>query len=127
MTPPFRLDLWSPACWQAYRANRKFQHAQMSGIAQQIAALPRDVPIVAGGDWNAPAGDAVFSTLQPRLYDTFSEAGRGWGNTITNEFPVLRIDQIWASSQWRTSTVVARKTQHSDHRMVICDLQLAAP
>ena len=77
-----------------------------------------------GGDFNAPAGDAIFELLYPNLRDAFGEAGVGWGNTITNDYPFLRIDQVWVSHHFQVQRVISRKTAFSDHRMVICDLQL---
>ncbi|WP_161625809.1 endonuclease/exonuclease/phosphatase family protein [Singulisphaera acidiphila] len=80
------------------------------------------MPIILGGDLNAPQRDAAFRSFSPRLQDTFGEAGRGWGNTIINDFPFLRIDQVWASRSLRVLKVVVEKTRHSDHRVLICDL-----
>jgi endonuclease/exonuclease/phosphatase (EEP) superfamily protein YafD len=122
--PSVRLDLWSPGCWREQSANRRARRDQLRAVAQQIEALPSWLPVIAGGDFNAPAGDAVFRLLRPRLWDSFREAGIGWGNTIINGFPFHRIDQIWISDSLRAAAVVARKTRHSDHRMVIADLRL---
>ena len=62
------------------------------------------------------------NVLTPRMHDTFREGGRGWGDTVINEFPFLRIDQVWVSGAFQAVNVVARKTRRSDHRMVVCDL-----
>ncbi|MBW3636993.1 MAG: endonuclease/exonuclease/phosphatase family protein, partial [Armatimonadetes bacterium] len=91
MTPPFRLDVWSPACWEAYRHNRRLQTAQMGAIQEQLSVVPPERAILLGGDFNAPQGDAIFGALRPRLRDSFAHAGRSWGNTIINDFPALRI------------------------------------
>jgi hypothetical protein len=80
--------------------------------------------VVLGGDFNAPQGDAVFRCLTPRLHDAFREGGRGWGDTITNDVPFLRIDQVWVSRVFRAVSVVTRRTRHSDHRFVVCDLTI---
>ncbi len=125
LTPPIlRADLWSPDAWRAHRANRRLRREQMQEIAAAIAALPPDAAIILGGDFNAPAGDAVVRLLHPRLHDAFRQGGRGWGNTALNDLPVLRFDQIWLSSGLRAARVRARKTRHSDHRMVVCDVLL---
>jgi vancomycin resistance protein VanJ len=118
----FREDLWSPSCWTAHAENRRVRRQWLRPIAQRVNALPADLPIVLGGDFNAAQGDAVFRLLQPHLRDTFAEAGTGWGNTITNDMPFLRIDQVWVSRHFRARSVMAYKTVHSDHRMVVCDL-----
>jgi len=123
MTPPFRIDLWSSDCWNAYTKNRQIQRSQMEVIQQHLQKYS-DVPIVVGGDFNAPQGDAVFNYLTSlKLQDSFRIAGRGWGNTIINDFPALRIDQIWASEHLEAHKVLAHKTVSSDHRAVISDFR----
>ncbi|MGC8784761.1 MAG: hypothetical protein ACP5RN_10320 [Armatimonadota bacterium] len=54
----------------------------------------------------------------------FGGAGAGWDNTITNEYPFHRIDQIWLSPNLRPLRVRAYRTQHSDHRIVMCEVRL---
>ena len=120
--PPVRTDLWNPDCWRAYATNRRRQRRQMRNIAERIESIPDTTPLIVGGDFNAPAGDAVSHLLRPRLHDTFKEGGVGWGNTFLSDIPLLRIDQIWTSDHFRAVRVRARKTEHSDHRMVVCDL-----
>lgn len=118
----FRLDLWSPECWREQARNRRKRRNQLRVIAKRIASLPRELAVIVGGDFNAPQGDAVFRSLTPRLHDAFREGGRGWGDTVINDLPFLRIDQVWVSGAFRAVNVVARKTRRSDHRMVVCDL-----
>ncbi|MCE5324567.1 endonuclease/exonuclease/phosphatase family protein [bacterium] len=122
--PVVRLDLWSPNCWNEYAGNRRIRRDQTKQIANIIAGLPRHLPIIAGGDFNAPAGDDIFEHLCPRMHDTFAEHGVGWGNTVLNDFPVQRVDQIWADKRFHAVSVRAYKTHNSDHRMVVCDLLL---
>jgi hypothetical protein len=125
--PYVRVDLWSPDCWKQQRMNRQKRHKQLQAIADQIRTVPPTTPVIVGGDFNAPSGDAIFRVLQPRLRDSFAEGGVGFGNTITNEFPFHRIDQIWISDHFEAAAVVARRTQNSDHRMVVCDLVIEFP
>ena len=120
---PVRCDLWSGHCWSEYRTNRQQRRIQMEKIAKHIDSIPRTRNLICGGDFNAPPGDAIFRLLEPRLYDPFLKAGRGWGKTFHNEWPVLRIDQIWVGHPFRPLAVSAKKTQYSDHRMVVCDLE----
>lgn len=44
------------------------------------------------------------------------------GDTFMNDFPILRIDQVWTSEHFRAVGARAKKAEHSDHRMVVCDL-----
>ena len=89
-----------------------------------VRETPLSAHLIVGGDFNAPPRDAALTPLRPRLFDTFTEAGRGWGNTGTNDYPLFRVDQIWASRGFKAESVTAHKTIHSDHRMVVCDLVL---
>jgi endonuclease/exonuclease/phosphatase (EEP) superfamily protein YafD len=122
--PTVRIDLWSPSCWQEQAANRRARLEQITAVARQIERIPSDVPLIVGGDFNAPAGDRIYRALRPRLRDAFREGGSGWGNTVLNDFPFARIDQVWAGGHFHTDTVLSRKTRHSDHRLVIGDLRL---
>lgn len=120
----FRLDLWSPECWAEQAEDRRARREQVRAVARRVA--DSKIPVIVGGDFNAPQGDGAFGPLRPKLRDAFDEAGEGWGNTILNDIPALRIDQVWASREFQARRVVARKTRHSDHRMVVCDLILRA-
>jgi endonuclease/exonuclease/phosphatase (EEP) superfamily protein YafD len=122
-TPPVvRLDLWSPDCWRVQRENREARRAEMETVLNDLARFPKRAPLIVGGDFNAPAGDAVPGMLAPRLRDSFTEAGLGWGATGLNDLPVTRIDQVWISRHFWARAVIAARTVHSDHRMVVCDL-----
>jgi vancomycin resistance protein VanJ len=119
-----RLDLWSPDCWREQSANRQARRRQLQRIVDPLADVPATSQLIVGGDFNAPAGDAVFRLLRPRLEDAFEQAGRGWGNTITSDAPFHRIDQVWTSPELRATDVRAERSEYSDHRMVVCDLIL---
>jgi hypothetical protein len=41
------------------------------------------------------------------LGDAFAEAGLGWGSTFHNDFPIIRIDQVWFSRHFRPVAVFA--------------------
>ncbi|MCA9101901.1 MAG: endonuclease/exonuclease/phosphatase family protein [Planctomycetales bacterium] len=126
LEPPLvRLDLWSPDCWRAQTANRQLRRRQLVDVAKCFPPEDSPLPLIVGGDFNAPPGDAVFDLLAPRLSDSFVAAGLGWGNTITNVGPFTRIDQVWISEDLAATTVVARRTLYSDHRLVVADLLLS--
>lgn len=122
--PTIRMDLLSPGCWREHTENRRARLAQVDEMLESAAHVPADAPLIVGGDFNAPTGDAAYRLLSPRLQDAFRSGGRGWGNTILNDIPVSRIDQVWISAHFRPVAVTALRTRHSDHRMVVCDLQL---
>ena len=125
LEPPLvRVDLWSPDCWREQTANRRRRRSELGAICDTVRESADGLPTIVGGDFNAPPGDAVFAVLKPELHDAFAEAGRGWGNTIINAASFFRIDQIWLSPHFRAVDVYARTTKHSDHRMVVCDVEL---
>jgi vancomycin resistance protein VanJ len=125
--PTVRLDLWSPDCWRAQAAHRQRQRNELAAALELVTDIPPDRPIIVAGDFNAPAGDAIFSLLGPQLKDSFREAGRGWGNTITSKYPFHRIDQIWTSDHLTPIDGRARPMIHSDHRLVVAELSLNSP
>ncbi len=117
-----RADVWSPDCWREQTQNRRLQRQQFQWLAREVEKVPTDVPIILGGDFNLPAGDKLFRILDGRLHDTFLRAGHGWGDTLANDIPFIRIDQIWCDAHFRPVSTVVQKTVNSDHRMVVCDL-----
>ncbi len=119
-----QLNLWNPDCWITHFRWRRQQLDQMREIA---AELPTRIPLLVAGDFNAPQRDRIYSLLPSGLQDAFDVAGKGVGNTILNDIPVLRIDQIWASSHFRVVQSFARRTKASDHRLVVADLVRASP
>jgi hypothetical protein len=121
-----RADLWSPDCWKNQCRIRKIQRSQFEWIERELEQIPVDVPVIFGGDFNLPAGDKLFRILSPRFRDTFRSAGHRWGDTLDNDIPVLRIDQVWCSEHFRALSTEAHKTINSDHRMVVCDLLCGA-
>jgi hypothetical protein len=122
-----RADLWSPDCWREQRDNRIHQRQQFEWLAREVQKIPADVSIILGGDFNLPAGDKLFRILPPRIRDTFRIAGHGWGDSLVNDKPFVRIDQIWCDAHFRPLSTYAHKTVNSDHRMVICDLLYLPP
>jgi len=124
LLPYCDIDLWRPAAWRDAREACLAREAQMEAIARYVGQVDRDTQLIVGGDFNTPPGDSLFRKLRPRLRDAFPEGGIGLGNTIINDIPISRIDQVWVSSHFRVHAVVARRTEHSDHRLVVCDLSL---
>jgi hypothetical protein len=122
-----RADLWSPDCWREQYQNRIHQREQFEWLAREVQKVPTDVPIILGGDFNLPADDKLFRVLPPRIRDTFRIAGHGWGDSLVNDFPFIRIDQIWCDDHFQPVSTRAQKTVNSDHRMVICDLLCTSP
>lgn len=120
--PVYRLDFWSPAFWIEHHNKRLEHRQQIHDLMKQIERDASPNLWVVGGDFNAPPYDGALEPLHTQLADTFRQAGRGWGSTGTNQFPLFRVDQIWVSQGFHVESVKAIETIHSDHRMVVCDL-----
>jgi len=121
--PQLRFDLWRPSVWRGAAQVRALRAEQVTYLTTHVAAAAR-APVILGGDFNTPAGDSLLRPLRPHLRDAFSEAGSGWPNTITDEHPMSRVDQVWVSDQFQVLGGRVVYTQHSDHRMVVMDLAL---
>lgn len=121
------LRLWDADSRAAHRENRKLRNKELSIVLQvleQTSSFPGR-PTILGGDFNAGATDIVHRQLVRDFDDAFAKVGRGWGNTFHRRFPILRIDHIYATRQFRpvsSGVIVSRKT---DHRMVIADLAIS--
>ena len=115
------FELWDPRCW---RSQTSLRLAQLQQMEQLVAMLDTTKPMIIAGDFNAPPDDKIFNLLPGKLYDSFRAQGRGIGNTIANDMPLLRIDQIWVSHEFTTLQSFAVKNSASDHRMVISDVRM---
>ncbi len=121
MPVPLDFDLWSARFQRDMRAHRAAQRRELAEIAALLEQVPASVPVVLGGDFNAPPGDPVFRPLAPRLCDGWRRAGVGWGDTILNDLPVSRIDRVFVSEHLRPLRLAAGRTAASDHRLVVAE------
>jgi endonuclease/exonuclease/phosphatase (EEP) superfamily protein YafD len=121
--PTIESNLFSPYCWKRHIEDRRKRRSQVEQITDQLKLLPEDVPVIAGGDFNVTANDGSLRQLKKYLRDSFSDGGIGWGHTAINNIPLFRVDQIWVSRCLEVIAAFSKKTVHSDHRMVICDLE----
>lgn len=122
--PATRADIWRPSTWREAEKVRRVRVGQMQPLAGYAARWAGAQPTIFGGDFNTPGGDALFRPLRAHLRDAFLEAGIGWPNTMVNDAPVSRIDQVWVSPHLQATTLRVIPTENSDHRMVVCELVL---
>jgi len=121
--PVIDTDLLSAECWRVHFEDRVQRRQSIQAIRDQLEEVPLDEPLIVGGDFNVPANDGCLSPLRNRMIDVFSIAGRGWGNTVLNDVPLFRIDQIWTSNGFGCDSVRAFRSENSDHRLVVCNLR----
>jgi len=119
------LRLWSREAFREHRDNRRSRRGELVRALSVQRLISRQHPAIIGGDFNAPAGDAVFDLLRDAGFrDAFAECGSGWPNTYPAAAPMLRIDHLWVNDRIQPARGVVAETKHSDHRMVVCDLLL---
>ncbi|MGD8238287.1 MAG: endonuclease/exonuclease/phosphatase family protein [Armatimonadota bacterium] len=121
--PATRADIWRPSTWRVAEQIRQVRANQIEAVTT-YAAEATGQPSIVGGDFNTPGGDGLLRPLRAHLRDAFREAGIGWPNTMVNETPISRIDQVWLSPELEATTLRVLPTQNSDHRMVVCEVAL---
>ena len=127
LAPPVsRVDFWSQKFWTEHRDRRADHRTEVNLLLHQLHRESAKRSVVLGGDFNTTPIDLVLNDLRTLLFDTFRAAGQGLGNTGTNQYPLFRVDQIWASRDIDAVSSVARRSSHSDHRMVISELRFPA-
>ena len=119
-----RWDLWDTDCWKTHYENRKVRRGEIVEILTHVSQTHGGRQVIFGGDFNAPASDAVYSILRHHFLDSYRAAGSGWGNTFYNRLPVLRIDQLWATPAIQPLNARAFPTRNTDHRLLVCDYTL---
>jgi endonuclease/exonuclease/phosphatase (EEP) superfamily protein YafD len=117
------LRFWQRVTWRDHRINRARRLHELMLVQQALAGSTDfpNTPVLFGGDFNAPATDAVHQQLRRGLSDAFAAAGTGWGDTYHRRFPILRIDYLYASRHFLPVRCHTITTRHSDHRMVVAD------
>lgn len=123
--PVLRFDYWNPECWGDYARGRAAHRDELQALMRSVAAFDDDWPMIVGGDFNGPPDRSLRTLMEPRLQDAARVSGSGWTMTAVNEFPLVRIDQIWVDARWEPLRTVAVTTLHSDHRMVVCDVMMS--
>lgn len=118
------LRLWRRDVWRYHRVNRAHRSHELDLALATLArstAFP-DVPVIFGGDFNAPPGDVIHRRLDGKFKDAHFHAGARWGNTYHRRFPILRIDRIHITPHFTPVRCATHVSAHSDHRFVIADL-----
>jgi vancomycin resistance protein VanJ len=119
------VRLYKTEAWRNHAENRRSRQADMFQLLGWQRFFSRRNPSIIGGDFNAPAGDAVFQQLKQQGFrDLWGQVGSGWPNTYPNRLPVLRIDHLWGNESIEPVAARVVQTEGSDHRMVVCDFRL---
>jgi endonuclease/exonuclease/phosphatase family metal-dependent hydrolase len=84
----------------------------------------RDLPLLAAGDFNMPAGSPMRSLFKQEFRVGFEQAGWGYGYTRPTALPWLAIDHILASREWRFTGCRVGPAVGSDHLPMIAEVVL---
>jgi len=82
-----------------------------------------DEPLILAGDFNTPPAGRHYDLFARRYEDAFPQAGWGWGLTYPAAFPLVRIDYLWHTREWRTVGFRTDRSAISDHRSLVVDLE----
>nr|AUN35818.1 hypothetical protein [uncultured bacterium] len=119
-----RYDFWSRDFWRAHRDARRERRKQIDSIIKEMNTVPATTPLVVGGNFNCAVEDGSLLPLRVGLREAFRTSGRGNCNTITNRYPVERVDQIWVTDTLQPEWFAATKTSSSNHRLVVSDFSI---
>jgi endonuclease/exonuclease/phosphatase family metal-dependent hydrolase len=81
-------------------------------------------PCIIAGDFNDVPISYTYRKMNAKFIDSFTEAGNGIGATYNGNLPLLRIDYIFHSSQFRCKRFKVHSVQVTDHYPVVADLHL---
>jgi endonuclease/exonuclease/phosphatase family metal-dependent hydrolase len=101
----------------------RLRNGQASFAAQQIAASPYPVIVCANVD-DIPHSFAYFR-LRGNLQDAFLKKGSGFGRTLRFISPTLRIDGIFAASEFVTTQFTTIQVPYSDHYPILADFKIS--
>lgn len=111
---------------EALRGDNRLRVAQFPALAALIReTLDREgiEDAILAGDFNTGSWARSLAPLRAELRDAWDEGGRGWGRTMTAQFPVARIDQCWISEGLECVAARAHREAVSDHRAVLYELR----
>jgi endonuclease/exonuclease/phosphatase family metal-dependent hydrolase len=102
---------------------------ELAAFAEQN--LPKEAPLIVGGDLNAVPGSATWQRLEQFGADAFKAVGVGDGFTYSTVAPVRRIDGVFADPRLRpvkAETIDSADVRiASDHRPLVVEYLLPDP
>jgi vancomycin resistance protein VanJ len=106
---------------ESFQGNSGLRVLQIEALARM--ASQEKVPVIMGGDFNLPGLSAVFRRNLGPYQDGFREAGSGFGYTFSAKYPMMRLDRILASDEFRFVSFGVGCRNVSDHLCVIAELE----
>jgi endonuclease/exonuclease/phosphatase (EEP) superfamily protein YafD len=100
------------------------QYGKLASLLESTARSTGAEAILLAGDFNIPAHMPSLAPFRHFLQDAWRASGSGWGATVPEFLPLVRIDQLWLSSEIQPLEVRVVRLEGSDHRAVIADISL---
>lgn len=91
--------------------SRDDQTLAMSRVLRQS-----DLPTILVGDFNSPPASRMHRDLATLMQDSWQSAGLGFGLTYRSDYPLWRIDYLWASPQFQVASCEVVSHRLSDHK-----------
>ena len=91
---------------------------QVDIISEHIASCP--YPVIVCGDFNDTPVSYAYYNISKGLKDAYCEAGKSIAKTYNGKLPMLRIDFIFHSPQFKAYDFRIPKVDLSDHFPVVC-------
>ncbi|MFP4228366.1 MAG: endonuclease/exonuclease/phosphatase family protein [Salinivenus sp.] len=127
--PWAEADAWTdPTRWWAflgtYRTGALYRAEQARRVRRAIERT--EDPVLVTGDFNSTRHQWAYRHIAQGLQDAITQRGRGWTATFPARCPLVRIDHVLASPEWRVSSAGVRSLDGheavSDHRPVVAEL-----
>jgi vancomycin resistance protein VanJ len=106
--------------WSDNRIRRE-QYPLLVELIEATQKQHRIDHVILAGDFNADASAKSLDVIRRAFTDTWRESGSGWGGTAISQFPVARIDHVYARSI-RPESVRVMRSSLSDHLPVVATL-----
>ena len=90
---------------------------QVKAIKAHMSTSP--YPIILCGDFNDTPTSFTYKQLSEGLNDSYTNAGSGLGQTYNGKFPILRIDYILHSPEFKINSFKTTKVNLSDHLPIV--------
>lgn len=115
VTFPFRDDKEQRATDAARLLEAKAAHALVAKSSR---------PTIVLGDMNDDSGSPTYEVFAKDLLDSCEVHGYGLAKTWNSEFPITRIDYVWASRDFEVRSCGTLPSTASDHLPVVVELSL---
>lgn len=129
MLPSLLLNPLSSKAREQIKSDHEARLNQFGNLSKLIETRCQEInasDVILAGDFNTPARMWSLNPIRDLgLDDAWLKTGRGWGGTMTANFPVARIDQCWTSGGLAPNRAFVIDSDYSDHLPLIVDFDFS--